>query len=145
MRCCVVRLRVRELRDLPGVDQFFMVRLRLRYRRAAAASGVDMAVCLVILMLAPVVTVVGYEMRGYRHQAEAVAIQDGSVRGRSPCAPYRARQEGTDFKICPRIQEPPSAENKSVPGFVNQRRCRKKSVSRRPHSPASTPPSTWTR
>ncbi|MBK8163068.1 MAG: hypothetical protein IPK65_07960 [Gammaproteobacteria bacterium] len=39
-----------------------MVRLRLRYRRAAAASGVDMAVCLVILMLAPVVTVVGYEM-----------------------------------------------------------------------------------
>ena len=53
LRCCVVRLRVRELRDLPGVDQFFMVRLRLRYRRAAAASGVDMAVCLVILMLAP--------------------------------------------------------------------------------------------
>jgi low temperature requirement protein LtrA len=43
---------------------------------AAALYGVDMAICLVILMLAPVVTVVGYEMQGYRHQAEAVAIQD---------------------------------------------------------------------
>jgi low temperature requirement protein LtrA len=38
----------------------------------AALSGVSMAVCLVILMLAPVVTVVGYEVRGYRHQAEAL-------------------------------------------------------------------------
>jgi hypothetical protein len=32
-----------------------------------------MAVCLVILMLAPAVTVVGYEVRGYRHEAEALA------------------------------------------------------------------------
>ena len=39
----------------------------------AALSGVSMAVCLLILMLAPAVTVVGYEMRGYRHQAEALA------------------------------------------------------------------------
>jgi hypothetical protein len=31
-----------------------------------------MAVCLVILTFAPVVTVVGYEMRGYRHQAESL-------------------------------------------------------------------------
>jgi low temperature requirement protein LtrA len=38
----------------------------------AAMSGVSMAVCLVILMLAPAVTVVGYEVRGYRHQAEAL-------------------------------------------------------------------------
>ena len=44
-------------------------------------SGVDMAVCLVILMLAPVVTVVGYEMAGHRHQAEALAREDaGTVR-----------------------------------------------------------------
>jgi low temperature requirement protein LtrA len=43
---------------------------------ATALYGVEMAICLVILMLAPVVTVVGYEMQGYRHQAEAVAIQD---------------------------------------------------------------------
>jgi low temperature requirement protein LtrA len=39
----------------------------------AAAYGVGMATCLVILMLAPVVTVVGYEIRGYRHQAESLS------------------------------------------------------------------------
>ena len=39
----------------------------------AALSGVGMAVCLVILTLAPAVTVVGYEVRGYRHQAESLA------------------------------------------------------------------------
>ena len=44
---------------------------------AAALAGVDMAVCLVILMLAPAVTVVGYEMLGHRHQAEALARQNG--------------------------------------------------------------------
>jgi low temperature requirement protein LtrA len=38
----------------------------------AALSGVSMAVCLLILMLAPAVTVVGYEVRGYRHHAEAL-------------------------------------------------------------------------
>jgi low temperature requirement protein LtrA len=43
----------------------------------AALSGVEMAVCLVILMLAPAVTVVGYEIHGHRHQAEALA-EDGS-------------------------------------------------------------------
>ena len=41
---------------------------------AAAIVGVDMAVCLVILTLAPAVTVVGYEIHGHRHQAEALAI-----------------------------------------------------------------------
>jgi low temperature requirement protein LtrA len=35
----------------------------------AVLSGIRMALCLVILMLAPAVTVVGYEARGYRHQA----------------------------------------------------------------------------
>jgi low temperature requirement protein LtrA len=39
---------------------------------AAALAGISMAVCLVILMFAPVVTVVGYETRGYRHQAAAL-------------------------------------------------------------------------
>jgi len=39
----------------------------------AALSGVSMAMCLVILMLAPAVTVVGYEMRGYRDQAAALS------------------------------------------------------------------------
>jgi low temperature requirement protein LtrA len=41
----------------------------------AALIGVNMATCLIILMFAPVVTVVGYEMRGHRHQAEALANQ----------------------------------------------------------------------
>jgi hypothetical protein len=35
----------------------------------AAAAGVSVAVCLVILTLAPTVTVVAYEVLGYRHQA----------------------------------------------------------------------------
>jgi low temperature requirement protein LtrA len=38
-----------------------------------AAAGLPMAVCLVVLMLAPVVTVVGYETIGHRHQAVAIA------------------------------------------------------------------------
>lgn len=40
---------------------------------AAATRGVEMAVCLVVLMLAPVVTVVGYELLGHKHQNEALA------------------------------------------------------------------------
>jgi len=39
----------------------------------AALAGVRMSMCLCILTLAPVVTVVGYEMRGHRHQAESLA------------------------------------------------------------------------
>jgi low temperature requirement protein LtrA len=39
----------------------------------AVLSGISMAACLIILMFAPAVTVVGYEMRGYRHQAGALA------------------------------------------------------------------------
>ena len=38
----------------------------------AALSGVSMAICLVILMLAPAVTVIGYEVQGHRHQARAL-------------------------------------------------------------------------
>lgn len=38
----------------------------------AAVAGVSMPACLCILMLAPVVTVVGYEWKGHRHQAEAI-------------------------------------------------------------------------
>jgi low temperature requirement protein LtrA len=37
-----------------------------------AAAGVSMAVCLIVLMLAPAVTVVGYEALGHRHMAEAI-------------------------------------------------------------------------
>jgi low temperature requirement protein LtrA len=39
----------------------------------AALAGVEMAVCLVILMFAPAGTVVGYEIRGRRHLSEALA------------------------------------------------------------------------
>jgi hypothetical protein len=37
----------------------------------AALSGIGVAACLVILMLPPTVTVVGYEVLGYRHELEA--------------------------------------------------------------------------
>lgn len=38
----------------------------------AAIAGLDMAKCLIILMLAPVVTIVGYEVAGHRHRMAAV-------------------------------------------------------------------------
>jgi len=37
-----------------------------------AASGISMANCLLVVTLAPVVSVVGYEVRGHRHAAQAV-------------------------------------------------------------------------
>ena len=37
-----------------------------------AAVGVSVAACLVVLALAPTVTVVGYEVLGHRHMAEAL-------------------------------------------------------------------------
>ncbi|MET2829931.1 low temperature requirement protein A [Mesorhizobium shangrilense] len=40
----------------------------------AALAGVDMAVCLIILTMAPAFTVVGYEIHGHRHQAESLAL-----------------------------------------------------------------------
>jgi hypothetical protein len=46
---------------------------------AAAAAGVSMPICLCLVALAPVVTVVGYEWRGHRHQADALALD--AVRG----------------------------------------------------------------
>jgi low temperature requirement protein LtrA len=41
----------------------------------AAWMGVTMPACLVIVMLAPMVTVIGYELLGHRHQAEAITEQ----------------------------------------------------------------------
>jgi low temperature requirement protein LtrA len=38
-----------------------------------AAAGVSVAICLVVLMFAPIVTVVGYETVGHRHVEEALA------------------------------------------------------------------------
>jgi hypothetical protein len=40
---------------------------------ALAAAGLPMAACLLIVMLAPMVTVVGFELLGHRHAAEAVS------------------------------------------------------------------------
>ena len=38
----------------------------------AALNGVDMAICLTILMLAPAITVIGYEMQGHHYQEAAI-------------------------------------------------------------------------
>lgn len=46
----------------------------------ASLAEVDMAVCLIILTLAPAVAVVGYELRGYRHHADALAKVEGKFR-----------------------------------------------------------------
>jgi len=42
-----------------------------------AATGVSIAVCLVVLMFVPVVTVVGYETEGHRHQDDPPARMNG--------------------------------------------------------------------
>jgi hypothetical protein len=38
-----------------------------------ADAGISMANCLLVVTLAPMVTVVGYELLGHRHAAEAIA------------------------------------------------------------------------
>jgi low temperature requirement protein LtrA len=58
---------------LSAVDRFhlLLISLTLAVLAAAAllaAAGVGMAVCLLVVMLAPFVTVVGYETIGHRHQ-----------------------------------------------------------------------------
>ena len=47
-------------------------RPRLLLAVVLAAAGASVTVCLLVLMLAPVVTVVGYETLGHRHVAEAL-------------------------------------------------------------------------
>jgi hypothetical protein len=42
-----------------------------------AATGISMANCLLVVTLAPVVTVVGYELIGHRHAAQAIARSVG--------------------------------------------------------------------
>ncbi len=44
---------------------------------AAALAGIPMSVCLIILMLAPVVTIVGYELAGHRHRAQSIVLALG--------------------------------------------------------------------
>jgi hypothetical protein len=38
-----------------------------------AAAGISMANCLLVVTLAPMVTVVGFESLGHRHAAQAIA------------------------------------------------------------------------
>jgi hypothetical protein len=45
-----------------------------------AAIGVSVAVCLAVLTAAPLVTIVGYETVGHRHQDEALAAMRGNSR-----------------------------------------------------------------
>ncbi|MEJ1973474.1 MAG: low temperature requirement protein A [Lacunisphaera sp.] len=57
----------------------------------AALAGLDMAACLIILMFAPVVTVVGYETLGHRHQAAALAADHGRAGcGLAAAPPHQA-------------------------------------------------------
>jgi low temperature requirement protein LtrA len=49
----------------------------------AAASGVGMATCLLIVTLAPLVTVIGYELLGHRHKLEVLAEQTAADPHRS--------------------------------------------------------------
>jgi hypothetical protein len=37
-----------------------------------AIAGIDMAICLVVLALAPAVTVIGYQLAGHRHSTLAL-------------------------------------------------------------------------
>ena len=46
-----------------------------------ATMGAPMAVCLVVLMLAPLVTVIGYETLGHRHVVIAVQRTLADQRG----------------------------------------------------------------
>jgi low temperature requirement protein LtrA len=66
------------------VDSFHMLLLVLTAGVLVAAvwmadAGISMANCLLVVTLAPVVTVVGYELLGHRHAAEAIAkiLADG--------------------------------------------------------------------
>ena len=45
---------------------------------ALAAAGLSMAVCLLVIMLAPVVTVAGFELFGHRHAAESLRRRLGA-------------------------------------------------------------------
>lgn len=44
-----------------------------------AVSGIAIAVCLLVLMLAPVVTIAGYETIGHAHQADVIQRLVGSA------------------------------------------------------------------
>lgn len=49
-----------------------LVAVALAAAVALASAGVDMAVCLLVVMLAPIIVVIGFEFVGHRHAAEAL-------------------------------------------------------------------------
>lgn len=58
---------------LTAADRFHLLLISLTLALLAAAvlmstAGVPVAVCLLVVMLAPYVTVIGYETIGHRHQ-----------------------------------------------------------------------------
>jgi hypothetical protein len=66
------------------VDPFHMLLLALTAAVLVAAvwlaaAGISMANCLLVVTLAPMVTVFGYELLGHRHATEAIAkvVGDG--------------------------------------------------------------------
>ncbi|MBB4185463.1 low temperature requirement protein A [Sinorhizobium terangae] len=63
------------------VWQFCATVLVLAASVGAAMAGIDMAVCLIILMFAPVITVIGYERAGHRHKARALERAFGGGQG----------------------------------------------------------------
>ncbi len=71
---------------VPGLDPFHMLLAAgtgvvLVAGPLLAVAGVSMAVCLLVLMLAPVVTVVGYEVRGHRQTMAAIEQMIGPTSG----------------------------------------------------------------
>ena len=50
----------------------------------AATTGLSLPWCLILLMLAPIVSVVGYEVFGYRRQSDALAAQGSVTTDRVP-------------------------------------------------------------
>ncbi|WP_306338073.1 hypothetical protein [Streptomyces sp. KL118A] len=63
---------------LSAADRFHLLLISLTLVVLAAAvllslAGVAVAVCLLVVMLAPFVTVIGYETVGHRHQAQMLA------------------------------------------------------------------------
>ena len=61
---------VRKPREMPGEH---VERNQNSFTRdVAAMAGLDMAACLIILTLAPVITIVGYEVAGHRHRMAAL-------------------------------------------------------------------------
>jgi low temperature requirement protein LtrA len=61
-----------------------------------AAAGLSMTLCLLVVMAAPAINVIGYEMRGYRHFSAALrqATRSWSALLARPCSPASLTPSG---------------------------------------------------